>query len=331
MKTRRLLSFSTLFVLGTTSSALHAQTPLGSAFTYQGQLKQAGIQVNDTADFRFLLFDSETGGNQVSSILNSYNVSVVNGLFTAELDFGVSVFNGDARWLQVGVRVPAGGGTYTWLMPRQPLTAVPYATKTRGIHVDAAENVGIGTAEPAQLLHVSGGDARFDGNLEVQGDIRYMPDRQSALQIAACAFQRSDPAADDTFKIYGGHGRITAGTSPYSVELHVPVQLPNGAEVQQLRVYFYDDSLSYDLDLRIDFNRHSTSGAYYDAMASIIASTNDASSAVRSLDDEIILHPVIDNFGCQYALSFTWTVDGPSPSLRFHGCRIVYTVTTLDP
>ncbi|MFN3975082.1 MAG: hypothetical protein ACK4K2_07430, partial [Dehalococcoidia bacterium] len=55
------------------------------------------------------------------------NLAVANGLFTALLDFGMAPFNGEGRWLEVGVRCPAGSGGFTVLTPRQGLTAVPYA------------------------------------------------------------------------------------------------------------------------------------------------------------------------------------------------------------
>jgi hypothetical protein len=54
------------------------------------------------------------------------NQTVSNGLFTTNLDFGTSAFQGDARWLQIAVR-QSGGGSYTTLSPRQALTAAPYA------------------------------------------------------------------------------------------------------------------------------------------------------------------------------------------------------------
>ncbi len=122
--------------VGLATSATWAETPVPTAFTYQGQLKQAGVPLNATADFEFSLWDAAgsgdppTGGNQVRSTANVTAVNVTNGLFTAELDFGVGAFNGRARWLQIAVRSPTGSGVYTTLAPRQALTAAPYAIAT---------------------------------------------------------------------------------------------------------------------------------------------------------------------------------------------------------
>src|SRR5688572_6969881 len=100
--------------------------PVGSGFTYQGRLKDGGSPADGQYDFVFTLYDADSGGTQVGSPVNIADQSVTEGLFTVQLDFGSSPFQGSARWLEVAVR-PAGGGTYTTLDPRQPLTPVPYA------------------------------------------------------------------------------------------------------------------------------------------------------------------------------------------------------------
>ena len=126
---------STQAALGTAASTeftLNSAEMLSTSFTYQGQLKQDGNLVNGTCDFLFSLWDALTGGSQVGSTLDRPNVSVANGLFTIpDLDFGGSAFTGEARWLEISVRCPAGSGSYTALDPRQALTAAPYALTLR--------------------------------------------------------------------------------------------------------------------------------------------------------------------------------------------------------
>jgi len=109
------------------------QALLGTAFTYQGQLKEDGSPVNDTCDFQFSLWDAASGGAQIGTTQTATGVTVSNGLCTVQLDFGSMAFTGDARWLEVGVRCPAGSGSYTTLSPRQALTPAPYALALPGL------------------------------------------------------------------------------------------------------------------------------------------------------------------------------------------------------
>ncbi len=107
--------------------SVHAQAPLPSSFTYQGELDSGGTPLNGTADLRFSLWDAAAGGVQIGATLQVLNQNVVDGKFAVQLDFGLAAFNGDARYLRIDVRSPAGGGAYTTLTPRQLLTAAPYA------------------------------------------------------------------------------------------------------------------------------------------------------------------------------------------------------------
>ncbi len=108
-------------------------TPAGTAFSYQGKLNQGGVPVNSTCDFEFSLWDAAIGPSQIRSTLSANNVTVTNGLFTEQLDFGADAFNGNARWLRIAVRCPAGAGVFTPLTPRQPLTPAPIALTLPGL------------------------------------------------------------------------------------------------------------------------------------------------------------------------------------------------------
>ncbi len=114
------------------SNAISAATSLTSTFTYQGQLISNSLPINNTCDFHFSLYDALSAGNRVGITQTVSSVSVSRGLFTALLNtgnqFGDTAFNGNARWLSIAVRCPAGtSGAYTTLIPRQPLTSLPFA------------------------------------------------------------------------------------------------------------------------------------------------------------------------------------------------------------
>ncbi|MGE0479480.1 MAG: hypothetical protein AB7Q17_03305 [Phycisphaerae bacterium] len=133
-----------------TAPALLAQTPAGTAFTYQGQLKQNGQPFNGNAAFEFRLYGSEGGTDQIGSTVSIPGQSVLNGLFTSLLDFGAGPFTtAQARWVQVTVNG-------TPLTPRQRLTPAPFSNATRGIIVDADGDVAIGTDITPARLTVSG-------------------------------------------------------------------------------------------------------------------------------------------------------------------------------
>jgi hypothetical protein len=151
---------------------LSAQTPLGTDFVYQGRLQASGLPSVSNADFQFSLFDAVIGGNQVGSTLAKNNVALVNGIFSLSLDFGGNAFKGDARWIEIAVRSPAGTGGFTTLTPRQVIAPTPqaqFAVQTRGIRIDAPNGATPNTAlglesngEFAEIIRISP-----DGNVGV--------------------------------------------------------------------------------------------------------------------------------------------------------------------
>ena len=68
--------------------------PVGSAFTYQGELKQGESLAHGTYDFQFALHDNPLDGISMVGPLSVENLAVSEGLFNTELDFGAAVFDG---------------------------------------------------------------------------------------------------------------------------------------------------------------------------------------------------------------------------------------------
>lgn len=117
-----------LLAIGTES--VRAQ-PLGTAFTYQGELRSSGTPAAGPHDLRFRLYDAASGGTQIGSAVCSDNVAMSEGRFTVVLDFGAQ-FTGQQRFLEIEVRIDTGlncaePAGFVPLTPRQPLTASPHA------------------------------------------------------------------------------------------------------------------------------------------------------------------------------------------------------------
>ena len=142
-----------VWLVGSTEAA-----PMGTAWTYQGRLMDANGPADSGYDLQFALFtDPILSSSQIGPTVDINDLDVIEGYFTVELDFGSSVFNGDARWLEIGVRPWDSEERHTLLNPRQEVTPTPYALHTRGIFVDDGGNVGIGTTSPTTKLTVAGG------------------------------------------------------------------------------------------------------------------------------------------------------------------------------
>ena len=130
MKTTKMLTILVVALgLMVCSSKVTGQVELGTAFTYQGFLKNLK---NDKPadvphDFQFSLFDANDAGTQVSDIVPANDVNVIDGYFMVRLDFGADVFAGYKRWLQIDVRGTDSGDPFTILTPRLELTLTPYA------------------------------------------------------------------------------------------------------------------------------------------------------------------------------------------------------------
>lgn len=106
------------------------QVPQGSAFSYQGRLDHEGSPLDGLVDLEFTLWDAASAGTMIGVAFGVDSVTVADGLFSVQIDFGPGAFDGEARWLEIGVRSPHDPGDsepFVLLDPRQALSAAPYA------------------------------------------------------------------------------------------------------------------------------------------------------------------------------------------------------------
>lgn len=97
---------------------------LSNVFTYQGSLEDANQPANGDYDLQFQL---QTGsGVPVGAPVLADNVSVTQGVFTVDLNFGSAITSGDFQ-LQIGVRPGASVGAFTALVPPTRIAPTPQA------------------------------------------------------------------------------------------------------------------------------------------------------------------------------------------------------------
>jgi hypothetical protein len=164
-----ILSILVLLVFSTIS---FAQT---TAFNFQGRLNDGGGPANGRYDLRFKLFDSLTGGSQVSTTVDKPNIVLVNGLISIPLDFGPAFTSGD-RFIEISLRPNGSPNAYVILGERQQILSVPFAFRaTTAAHADLATNAqnasqAVNATNATQLVGIPGSNyARL--NFANQGDV----------------------------------------------------------------------------------------------------------------------------------------------------------------
>lgn len=230
------------------------QASMTSAFTYQGQLKDADSPANGFYDFTFALYDDPSTGSQVGITINAENKAVENGLFTVLLDFGIEAFAGDARWLEIGVRPGDNTDPHTILSPRQTVTATPYAVYAMSAGGGSGSGIGgngtvnaipkfTGTATLGNsVIHESGGFIGIGGTtpgqtLDVWGSIRSkdVPETGGKNIIIGNDAYLADIDEVDTLGIYGNvhatEGHVKLGSngpvlSGYSQNFGIGIAVP---------------------------------------------------------------------------------------------------------
>lgn len=233
----RLKVFASLVVAAAAACA-QAQ---GTAFTYQGELKDSGQPANGSYDLSISIFDSSSAGSLVNG--RCFNDQpVVNGRFAVELDFGTPV-QGSPYYVEISARRHTAGVNcssstgFTTLTPRQRLTSAPYAnyalrasrlvapdgSPTNALVVDNDGKVGIGTSSPSTLVEARAIDPIIMLTDNNTGRRTQLQNAGGRFFITSEAFINGSNGA--AFTMFDSVGRMCLGTfTPSSSRLEIAAQ-----------------------------------------------------------------------------------------------------------
>jgi hypothetical protein len=195
------------------------EAALGTAFTYQGRLMDSNDVANGKYDFQFRMFDDPDTvvGIQIGPDVVVDDVNVADGYFTVDLDFGGGAFDGNARWLEIGVRPGAQSDPdpYSILAPAQKISPAPYA-----MYAETCGSGGGGVPVPLELSgSVSSPGAIIKGTITsgtgygVMGQYKYSAGKWGYLGSSTYAVA----GRDDVSGNYGYIGSSSEGVFGYSL------------------------------------------------------------------------------------------------------------------
>jgi hypothetical protein len=136
------------FLLSLLPSIVFAQSEL----SFQGYVEESGIPVTDSTDITIRIYSDPSAGPELFTEVHP-KVGVKDGLFSvligSQSSLDPTILDGD-RWLSIAV----GDAGAPQITPRVKLTAAPSSLNTRGLHVDGAGKIGVGTTTPQEFMHL---------------------------------------------------------------------------------------------------------------------------------------------------------------------------------
>ncbi len=180
-----LLRFSLVIAVLFVTSTL-AQT---TVFTYQGRLTDSTMPqpTNGIYEMQYKLYDAATvgTGNQVGVTQTIASVSVVNGIFTVQIDQGGTLFRSADVFIEIGVRPSGSAAAFTILAPRQQITTAPLSIRSRISNQadNAANSDGLGGLPASNYVQTT--DTRLaDDRNPLAGSANYIQNQTAVAQAA---------------------------------------------------------------------------------------------------------------------------------------------------
>lgn len=312
----RFCAIAILCFLSCATLSAFAPATGSTTITYQGQLIQDGRPFTGTTPLVFDLFAQEAGGSSLASVAVPAQ-EVSNGLFTSFLDFGAAPFASmETRWLQVTL-------DGTPLLPRQRLTATPFSLATRGLQVDTAGRVGIGTAASSSSQLLVTGDSTFVGNVAITGGLTVGPTTRT-MSVNVNTFNPQDSFYQFDRLPLGQPG-LSGTQAGNTMRFYAPLQLPHGSVITGLTMSCFDN-ISFNISVTLYEVPNNPAG--WTALGTVSSSVQSPNWQTLSIS---IPNATVNNVTASYMLFATWTVPGTYHNLRLGNVQVSYTDSGAVP
>ncbi len=301
--------------------------------SYQAYLtNSSGSPINETVEVATRIY-SVVGGTLLYEESHG-SVSVDSGLFSIAIGdgtpvsgtFGPSLFGPPSS--PVELEIVINGET---LAPRRPLRSVP--------HAQDAQALGGVEAEGFLQLDETTEQSVSDGSLSIlpasqsvstEGEYQYTTPKTYTYAVTPPRFIPVSNA--NTFWTISSNGLWGYSEETITTTAFAGVNLPEGANVQKLTCYFYDNNpfatVSIFLAELSYWNTGEVNSRSTIAVFSTDSSVPNTSPSVRTASATIpgqVLPP-----GAPAQIRLAWLQTTAGDSLRFYGCDIEYTLDKVS-
>ncbi|MFP4598419.1 MAG: hypothetical protein ACLFVJ_09205 [Persicimonas sp.] len=249
------------------------------------------------------------------------------------LDLSNEEFSVDTSTIQSRVSDACGAGEYV-----QEINADGTVVCGTDQDTDTTYDAGDGITQNGTTF--SADDGYFDSNYlstsggSVTGTVsansfEYNNTQTRIAAIPASSFQ---PTSSEIWKLSDIGGQYGYRTDSGSLYLSAPIQIPDGATIDRLSCYGYDDDSAENQHLRVrvtESNLWANSSGSYTILFTEDLDTSGASTDLRYITKSSIDQRV-DNDRNAYQISI-WYDAPATKSLRFYGCKLAYEVDTPAP
>jgi hypothetical protein len=209
----------------------------------------------------------------------------------------------------------ATSGSYNDLINKPTIFNSQWTTNGNNIYFNLG-NVGIGNSNPSEKLDVS-------GNINVSGAYKYSTPKTDYYHVGCSEFA----AMNGDIGSWALHGDQEYGCFAGingSWRSFATVHLPNGAIVNEVRVFYVDCSTN---NITVYFRRTNSSGTSHINIGSAVSTENDSPSAPVARQMFFNPNATIENENNRYTIIFESSQNNNNH--RLYNVRIKYTISNL--